>query len=429
MRLLLIFSILISIAEARPIHEFLDLQTHLTMGHTYFFFPKELKEGGQSEIEALTCKHMFKNVLYTNLLRDNKGSRIIINGAIPFEFSQNKIMVTKAILEQIEAVDEFARQNANDFVVARSPDEVRKYIHETKKTVILHSIEGANGVIGSQEDADFWASKGVVFITLIHLLDGEYGGSGHNPGLMGKLINYRGTINKIFHPNRRRGLTEKGRNAIRWMARAGIMTDLTHMSSDAVDDSLEVFRELHLPPLATHSHFKPVQNNDRAITQNQLLEIYRLGGLFSLPISGESLRPKNPTPEFLRFINGMEICEGSLDSYRVSFQFAQKTLLNAFLQKDTRDLSEEERIEFSLGWQSDFNGWLNHSRPRFGKEGCRQGTPMPSFEQIETKGLAHPGLLPQYWDLLKADGMDVSSLRYSSEKFLRMWEKFRSRPN
>lgn len=412
------------LAQARPVYEFMDLQTHVTMNHAYSVFGDGTTIATPEQISKLTYKHQLKSVIFQNLLAKNPGARIIINGAIAFEYATDKSKIRKVILEQMSAINEMAAKNSTQFVVAKTPAEVRKLVHETDKTIIIHSIEGGNELIESQEDADFWAQQGVAFITLIHLLDDEYGGAGHNPDLVGTLLNFRGTLRKL-HKNKYRGLTLRGKNAIRWLAKAGIMTDLSHMSPQSVTDSIEVLKELNLPPLITHSLYQPIHNNDRAVTHQQLLEVYKLGGLYSLPISGFSVLPDKPSDEFKRFAEGQKICEKSLDNYRLSFQFTEASLLKArHGNKRWNELSEEQKIDSSIGWQSDFNGWLNHSRPRYGKDGCYPLPANTKLSEIETRGLAHPGLLSEYWSTLELEGMNISSLKYSTEKFLRMWEKF-----
>ena len=112
---------------------------------------------------------MLKNVNYANYWENNKGARIIISGALNKEGVKNPIKARNNILNQIEYLNDFARNNSDRFVVAKSPKEVRDLVATTNKTIIIHSVEGANQLINSQEDANFWAEKGIAFMTLIHL--------------------------------------------------------------------------------------------------------------------------------------------------------------------------------------------------------------------------------------------------------------------
>jgi hypothetical protein len=69
-------------------------------------------------------------------------------------------------------------------------------------------------------------------------------------------------------------------------------------------------------------------------------------------------------------ISQPEYCDGSVDTYRFTYE-----ALHAFLAenvsrifnnstKSMNNLHENEKIDLSIGFQSDFNGWVNHSRPR-----------------------------------------------------------------
>jgi microsomal dipeptidase-like Zn-dependent dipeptidase len=141
----------------------------------------------------------------------------------------------------------------------RSPGEVRNLVTQTKKTIIVYSIEGGKALIGSEEDAQFWANKSVAFITLIHMLDSELGGSAIKPGILFKIINLKGALRS----KKKRGLTELGRNAIQWLANAGIMTDISHMSDSTRSDALDLMIDLGIPPVSTHDMFKPIQHMQR----------------------------------------------------------------------------------------------------------------------------------------------------------------------
>lgn len=420
MKLLLILLIaVLSLPGRAQVYELMDLQMHMTMHYAYPFFSSGLQDGPLERIDRLTNRHLLKNVIYKNLLTKNKGVRILSNGAIAFEYARNKEKIKASILQQIEAVNEMVAENSEDFAVARSAAEVRGLVKMTAKTIIIHSIEGGTNLIDSQEDADFWKQQGVAFITLIHLVDNSYGGAAVQEGPL-MLLNPRGAWRR-HRRSKHRGLTEKGKNAIRFLAKAGIMTDLSHMSQDAVDDALEVFAELKLPPLVTHSSFFPITKKDFSITRDQLFKIYALGGLYSLPIAGESSIPRQADADFVTYTDGQKICSGSIDSYRVAYSFIESLLWNG---RTAPQLTEEERRNLAVGWQSDFNGWLNHSRPRFGKKGCYRIPKDRALPSIEVRGLAHPGLLEEHWRILAAEGMNVDSLRFATEKFLTMWERF-----
>lgn len=435
MRLLLLLTLctLIGLSakaqDSTEIRTYIDLQIHPTMHVPYGFFSKGLEYIDQKKKRPKeSWKHQFRNVNYADYLRNNAGARVIVNGALNRENVRRAKKARRVIMEQIDYVNRFAAENSEHFVVARSPAEVRHYVQNTNKTVILHSIEGARRLVNSQEDADFWASQGVVFMTLIHLVDCENGGAAIQPPLVTKLLNFKG----LLKPQHKRGLTKRGKQMIIWLANAGIMTDITHMSDQTRKDALNFMQQRGLPPLATHDLFKPIHNQPRGIDTADVIQIYQNNGLMSLPISGESCRPYRPRADYKAQIDSLQrsgcYCEGSIDDYQFSYtalkKFVETQTTSAVYGKPFEQLTEAEKVQLSIGFQSDFNGWLNHSRPRYGKDGCWKIQPDSSYFDIETQGMPHAGLLSSQWAYLEHKGVDLAPIRRSSEKFLQMWQFF-----
>lgn len=422
--------LLFSPTNAQEVREYIDLQMHPTMHVPYSFFGKGFRSFIPDKEPKLKYKHQFKDVNYSNYWKNNKGARIIVTGALTKEGIKKNEKARRIILEQIQYVNDFALENSEDFVVAKSPREIRTLLQTTEKTIIVHSIEGAKKLIASQEDADFWASQGVAFITLIHLVDSELGSSAIKPGIFTKIINLKGTLKK---EKKRVGLTEKGKQTILWLANAGIMTDITHMSDKCRTETLEFMEEHQIPPIATHDGFRPIQNHPRGIPADEVLKIYQNKGFISLPISGESLMPHKPEPAYQEKIDQLDCyCEGSIDSYKFTYQEVKKLIesnhqfiaKNNSVTSEFSELSESEKVNYSIGFQSDFNGWLNHSRPRYGKKGCYEPVEGTTYEPIELDGMPHPGYLESQWRLLEKEGVDLEPIKRNSEKFLQVWEYF-----
>lgn len=450
---LLIISLSGSVCHAQEIREFMDLQTHPTMHLTYSFFSDGLQYFDENDPPKLTYKHIFTNVNFANYLEHNAGCRIIVHGAIMHEYQRDRQKGIETILSQLAHVNAFIDRNSDRFALAKSPEEVRDLVHNTDKTIVIHSIEGAQLLLNSQSDADFWARQGIAFMTLIHLQDGEFGGAATQPALNTKLINFKGVLLQKFRKKQPRGLTEKGRQAIQWLANAGIMTDLTHMSDQSRKDALSFMEAQNIPAIVTHDMFKPIQNQARGLDEEDVLRVYATGGFISLPISGVSLEAYHPRADYAAEIAGLEDhCPGSIDSYKFSYLAVKKFIeANAGeirekagsgddtagrgVETDGRgaealpfdEWPESEKLNFAIGFQSDFNGWLDHSRPRYGKDGCREAVAGVQYEAIELEGLRHPGLLASQWRLLEKEGVDLEPIRRSSERFLQVWEVVRAR--
>jgi microsomal dipeptidase-like Zn-dependent dipeptidase len=323
------------------------------------------------------------------------------------ERAKNPEQARSLILEQIAFINDFVAEHSADYAVAYTPQEAREILNSTDKIVIVHAIEGGRKILQSPEDAAFWKSQGVTLITLIHLLDDELGGSAINPDWVGPLINPVGDFRRLFAP-KKRGLTAHGKKVVVELAEAGILMDLSHMSPESVQDALEICRKYQIPPVVTHGMFEPITASQRSFSEADLLEIYRLGGIFSLPLHGRNLNPRHP---------GIPIPDDLKPSTRDMFRFHTETL-SQFLQKHAAEIlgrlpEAADLPRLALGWASDWNGWTQHTRPDPRKEGL----------ELDELGLAHPGLLPQYWQRLQEDGLDLAPFEYAAERFLQLWER------
>jgi len=421
-RIPILFFILFSIhIHAQTVNEYMDMQIHPTMHVPYPFFGKGLEFFDEKNPPDLSYMHQFNNVNYANFFKNNRGLRIICIGSLNNEYVPNAKKAKKIILEQIEYINKFAAENSEFFVVAKSPKEIREYVKTTKKTIIVHCIEGGKELIKTQADADFWAAQGVSFITLIHLVDCEYGGAAILPGVPTRIINSDATCNK----EKEIGLTELGKNAIIWLANAGIMTDITHMNDRTRKDALRVMEEHGIPPISTHDGFKPWQHHSRALDEEDIIKIYRNKGFISLPISGYSCMGHAPDSNLLLQVDSLKhYCAGSVDSYIFLYDIVKQFIETHPELGYNPEMTEVQKINFAIGFQSDFNGWLNHSRPRYGENGCYKNIPDSITEPLETQGLAHPGLLESQWNIMEKEGVDLEPIKRASEKFLQLWDYF-----
>ena len=392
---------------AQEVRVRMNWQTHPAMHLPWRFFSKGLRDGLPT---SLTYRHMFKQVVYAPAMKAS-GVRIFGAAAMAAERAENPRQARQLILDQLAFVNAFVAAHPDEYAIARTPAEARRILATTTKMVIVHQIEGGRKILQQPGDAAFWRSQGVSLITLIHLLDDELGGSAVNPGILGKLLN----IGASLHPKRRRGLTARGKQAIVEMARAGIILDLSHMSPGSTDDALAVCRQHRIPPVVTHGAFRPVQDSQRALSEAQMLEVYRLGGIFCLPVDGGEWR--NPTVAI-----PPGLVAGTQDALKLNVE-----VLHGFLRDHAVELlgrpwaqtSSAERTRLSIGWASDWNGWTNHSKPTPRRPGFPSG---PALE-VDRVGLAHPGLLPQYFQRLRESGLDLEPLDRASERFLQIWER------
>lgn len=403
-------------AHAAPeIHGQIDWQAHPAMHIPWGFFARGLTD----RTPRLTWRHQFKQTVYEPYLAES-GVRIFLAAAMAAEAATRPEQARRLILEQLAYVEAFVAAHPDRYALARTPEEARALLATTDKMVVVHSIEGGHLLLSDAADAQFLADAGVALITLVHLRDDELGGSALLPGIKGPLINPRGA--RSHRRGERRGLTERGKAAIVELADAGVLVDLSHMSHDTTADALAVTAANGITPVVTHGSLLTLRKGDGGVTEAQLVELYRQGGTFNMGLSAEMLVPVEPT------IPVRDHCVGTLDTFAVHYERA-----NHVVQSHAADIlgvpweaaSSSQRTALSVGWSSDWNGWISHSQPKHGHGRCLppRADPLP----VDTLGLAHPGLLPQHWQRLEEAGVDLDPMLRSAERFLQLWEQARAR--
>jgi microsomal dipeptidase-like Zn-dependent dipeptidase len=396
----------------RPVLGQIDWQAHPAMHLAWRFFDEGLKD----KAPRRTFRHQFRQTVYSPYLKDS-GVRIFMAAAMAAERARDEAHARELILAQLAYVEEFVSEHSEDYALVRSPEDARRVLASTDKTVVVHSIEGGRFVLDDPEDAAFWRDQGVALITVTHLYDDSLGGAAVNEGMLGPLVNRQGA--KKRRKGTPRGLTDAGRAAIVALDEAGILVDLTHMSPEAVVDALELTAQHDIPPIVTHGKVASIRDRERSFTSEQIIDIYKQGGVFSLGLNGASLDPIDPS-----ILLPDDVCWGTHES----FQFSYETV-NALLAQHAVEIlghspmDNNDKTRLSVGWSSDWNGWTSHSRPKYGPRGCEPKRTMTDPLPIDTLGLAHPGLLPQHWQRLQENGADLEPMLRSAERFLQLWEK------
>lgn len=392
-------------AQAGEVRAQIDWQAHPSMHLAWPFFARGLTD----REPAPTWSHQFRQTVFAPYL-EQSGVRLFLAAAMAAERARNPEQARRLILRQFAHVEAFVADNPERFALARSPEEARHLLESTDKMVIVHSIEGGRRILTQPGDAAFWASQGVALVTLIHLLDDELGGAALNEGRLGRMINPAGA--KKLRRGEERGLTERGQQALVELGEAGILVDLTHMSQESITQSLALMAAQGMPPVVTHGMLSTLTPGERAFSPEQVVEIYRLGGVFNLALSGLALAPTVAVDE--------EHCTGTLHSFGLQYE----AVLDVVAQAE--ELRGRDPTSLAVGWSSDWNGWTSHSRPVYGPGRCRPYRELPEAPlAIDTVGLAHPGLLPEHWQRLEEEGADLEPMLRSAERFLQMWERAR----
>ncbi len=120
-----------------------------------------------------------------------------------------------------------------------------------------------------------------------------------------------------------------------------------------------------------------------------------------------------------------DVCPGTLEMFRYHHDAVRSVVEGAapeLFGAPASALTPAQRTRLAVGWSSDWNGWLSHSKPAYGRGRCRSERDLDDPLAIDTRGLAHPGLLPSQWERLERDGADLEPMLRSAERFLQLWE-------
>ncbi len=239
-----------------------------------------------------------------------------------------------------------------------------------------------------------------------------------------------------------KGLTLLGTSLLRELMRNKMIIDVDHMSAWAKRDALDLFAQLHYPPISSHTGLLAVTDNDRSneanLSAREIERIKDLGGMISVILSpGQSLQD---TVEY----QGERVPVVKLQCGLSSQNFAQHYL---YLVEKMRN--------HAVGIGTDFN-ILVEPGPRF-EEHCQGGGPTrPQTARVEypfpvsvkggpasldmsiagerrfninTDGVAHVGMLPDFIEELKEEGVrprDLEPLYDSAAGYVGLWERIES---
>jgi microsomal dipeptidase-like Zn-dependent dipeptidase len=333
------------------------------------------------------------------------------------------------------------------------------------------------------ERVDHYYERGVRHLFPIHVFDNAFGGS----GLYNELFNYGNkAVNGSFLSLREcsgegygfksqppdfflnlvasllglgtppantftaecnaRGLTPLGASLVRHLMRKKMIIDVDHMSALTADAVLTLAEQQAYPVVAGHTGLSIVsqgqKDHESQKTTAQLGRIAALGGLVA-PILEQGERASGAG-------SGILAAPGSTvanDCGRSSKTWAQAYLGAVAL------LGGPQWASVALG--SDFNGLAGEPGPRFGPNACKDdpapgtqlggvGYPFPIFApagvnaghlgraiagnrvfDYNTDGLAHVGLLPDFVQDLRSEGVSDQQLQplfRSAEAYLELWD-------
>lgn len=151
-------------------------------------------------------------------------------------------------------------------VHASSPDAVMD-ARTAGDVAIIPALEGADALEGQIENLHRMHEMGLRLIQLVHFRANE----------LGHIQTYP------YSPG---GLTEFGKEVVREANRLGIVIDLAHANNETIMDTLEMSED---PVIFSHGGLQAILEQDRALTDDEVLAIAAKGGVVGIWPNGASV--------------------------------------------------------------------------------------------------------------------------------------------
>lgn len=328
---------------------------------------------------------------------------------------------------QLQAAIDFAAQR--DWVtIARSPGEARQIINSGRLAMVL-AIE-VTGLFNNDDWSDrldfYYRRYHVRSIQLAHQMDNRFTGVAPHHFIFKffKILEDLGEGDRrpgfdLDRDGRNRlGLTAEGKLLARAMMERHMIIDIAHMSERAVNDLYEISTEMKYYPLVlSHGHLRSImmkkkQREEKTTPDHIIRMIRETGGMIGLRTGAERVKTYAAS-------GVPNDCDGSTKSFAQAYRYGTRGL------------------KVDIAFASDFNGFIQQLRPRFGgdRETCgasgdpirvknqREKQSQPVGSPLDYQGFGHIGLEGDIIRELKNFGVDTTALENSSETFIRVWER------
>ncbi len=328
---------------------------------------------------------------------------------------------------QLQAALNFADQR--DWVeIAESPEDARAIIHSGKLAMVLAIEVSELFVEGDwEEHLDFYYDNYKVrSIQFGHQMDNRFTGVAPHHfvfDLFQFLEDLRNGDDQLGfdldeNGKNSRGLTDEGKAMAQKMIEKNMIIDLAHVSEQSVSDVYNIVAENEYYPFnVSHGHLRSImmdekQEEEKTTSDETIGLIRKTGGVFGLRSGAEQVKTYTQS-------GVANNCDGSTKSFAQAYQYAVKGL------------------KVNVTFASDFNGFIQQLRPRFGgsKETCGASGSRSTRNaqqdmqtnilgtEFDFQGFGHIGLEGDVIADLKNMGVDTSDLENSAETFIQMWER------
>ena len=239
--------------QARHTHNrIVTLDTHCD---TPMFFPQGIHFDQRDpkilvDLQKMTEGRQDATIMVAYLPQPKAGEKFSDN--VSFEVSGPKAYAD-LIFDKIE---EIVSRNKDYIAIARTPTQLWTHKHQGLKSIML-GIENGLALEGKLENLQYFADRGVVYITLCHngdndICDSARGNNTHN------------------------GVSAFGEQVIREMNRLGILVDLSHGGEKSFYDALDISSR---PIVCSHSSSRALCDHPRNLTDDQMRALAAKGGV------------------------------------------------------------------------------------------------------------------------------------------------------
>ncbi len=244
--------------EAQQLHDrILSLDTHCD---TPMFFSQDVDFGRRDEkilvdLPKMTEGRLDSTIMVCYLPQPKPGETFQQN--VPFSVDGPK-NYADLIFDKIEVI---VANNSDRVALARTPDELWQNKLAGKKSIML-GIENGLALEGDLRHVEYFARRGVVYITLCHNGDNDICDSARGTQTHG-------------------GISDFGTKVIAEMNRLGVMIDLSHAAESSFYNALEMSEQ---PIVCSHSSARALCDHPRNLTDDQMRALARKGGVCQITL-------------------------------------------------------------------------------------------------------------------------------------------------
>ncbi len=270
------------VSEARTFRSVQRLHDHVltldTHCDTPMFFPQGINFAQRDsrilvDLPKMTEGRLDATIMVAYLPQPKEGEAF--RDKVAFDVAGPKAYAD-LIFDKIEAI---ARQHADRIALARTPDELWQHKREGRKSIML-GIENGLALEGNVANVEYFARRGVVYITLCHNGDNDLCDSAKGSQTHG-------------------GVSQLGEQVIREMNRLGLMVDLSHAHEKSFYDALDISQT---PIVCSHSSARALCDHPRNLTDEQMHALASKGGVCQITLYPGFLR----TDEKATILDAME---------------------------------------------------------------------------------------------------------------------------